>query len=193
MNKKMGVFFNKQFNCLLLSFDNKPITTTEKHANIAILKNKNDIVGINIFDVKIKIEKNYILNNDEIYEYISTELKDIVKTENLPHFIVGKIIKCNKIPDTHLSSCEVDISTEVLKIVCGAKNARENIYVVVATDGSWMPSGMQIVKGKLRGYVSEGMLCSARELQLQSNKFNEEGIIELDESYRSNLGKAFLG
>ncbi|ATZ21830.1 YtpR family tRNA-binding protein [Mesoplasma tabanidae] len=193
MNTKFGVFYNKQFNCLMLAFNNKPITASEKINNVLILKNENNIVGINIFDVKKEINKNFIINEPEIYEYISYELKDVIVLKNLPQFIVGKIIKCNKIPDTHLSACEVDIKSEVLKIVCGAKNAREGIYVVVATDGSWMPNGVQIVKGKLRGFDSEGMLCSAKELGIEEGKFNSDGIIELSEKYQINLGKEFKG
>ncbi|ATZ18280.1 YtpR family tRNA-binding protein [Mesoplasma melaleucae] len=193
MRTKFGVFFNKQFNCLMLTLNNKPITTSKTVNNVVILKNENDIVAINIFDVKIEIDKNYIFNSPQIYEYISSELKDIVSLENVPQFLIGKITKCEKIPDTHLSACEVSINSEILKIVCGAKNARKAIYVVVAIDGSWMPNGMQITKGKLRGFDSEGMLCSAKELQLESNAFNNEGIIELPDEYQNQIGKAFQG
>lgn len=193
MRTKFAVFFNKQFNCLMLTLNNKPITSSEKLENVFILKNENDIVAINIFDVKIKIDKNYIFNDPQIYKYINSELKDIISLENTPQFLIGKINKCEKIPDTHLSACEVDIDSETLKIVCGAKNAKEGIYVVVATDGAWMPNGMQIVKGKLRGFDSEGMLCSAKELQLKSSNFNNEGIIELGTMYHNQIGKVFQG
>ncbi|WP_206335798.1 YtpR family tRNA-binding protein [Mesoplasma entomophilum] len=151
------------------------------------------MVGINIFNVKKEINKSFIINEPVIYEYINSELKDVIKLQNLPQFVIGKIIKCEKIPDTHLSACEVDIKSEILKIVCGARNAREGIYVVVATDGSWMPNGMQIVKGKLRGFDSEGMLCSAKELGIEEAKFNSDGIIELDEKYHNALGAEFKG
>ncbi|ATZ21126.1 YtpR family tRNA-binding protein [Mesoplasma coleopterae] len=193
MTTKFGVFYNKEFNCLLLTFNNKPITALEKIENIVILKNQDEIVGINIFNVKKEINKSFIINEPEIYEYINSELKDIMKLQNLPQFLIGKIIKCEKIPDTHLSACEVDIKSEILKIVCGARNAREGIYVVVATHGSWMPNGIQIVKGKLRGFDSEGMLCSAKELGIEEEKFNSEGIIELDEKYHNILGEEFKG
>ncbi|AVN62604.1 hypothetical protein CG001_03105 [Mesoplasma coleopterae] len=193
MTTKFGVFYNKEFNCLLLTFNNKPITALEKNENIVILKNQDEIVGINIFNVKKEINKSFIINEPEIYEYINSELKDIMKLQNLPQFLIGKIIKCEKIPDTHLSACEVDIKSEILKIVCGARNAREGIYVVVATHGSWMPNGIQIVKGKLRGFDSEGMLCSAKELGIEEEKFNSEGIIELDEKYHNILGEEFKG
>ncbi|AGY41703.1 Phenylalanyl-tRNA synthetase domain protein (Bsu YtpR) [Mesoplasma florum W37] len=193
MSTKFGVFYNKQFNCLMLTFKNKPITSSEKKGNIVILKNEEELVGINIFEVKLEINKNFIYNDSDILTYINSELKDVIKLEPLEQFVIGKIIKCDAIPDTHLSACEVDIKTKILKIVCGAKNAREGIFVVVATDGSWMPNGMQIQKGKLRGYDSEGMLCSAKELNIEEGKFNPEGIIELDEKYRNNLGSEFKG
>ncbi len=136
MGAKFGVFFNKQFNCLMLTFNNKPIIKSEQINNVVILRNEDDITGINIFDVKIKINNNFILNDMQIYEYINNELKDIIRLENEPQFLIGKINKCDKIPDTHLSACEVDIKSETLKVVCGAENAREGIYVVVATDGA---------------------------------------------------------
>lgn len=101
---------------------------------------------------------------------------------NANNLVVGKVIECKNHPDSdHLHVCKVDIGDEVLNIVCGAPNVRENIKVVVAKAGAKLPGG-EIKKGVIRGAESNGMLCSKQELGLD-NKFLEEkdktGIHEL--------------
>lgn len=95
--------------------------------------------------------------------------------------IVGEVKECEDIEGTHLHSCKVDIGKEVLEIVCGAPNVRKGLKVIVAQNGSHLPGG-DIKKGVIRGYTSNGMLCSKAELGLD-NKFLEakdkEGIHEL--------------
>lgn len=103
---------------------------------------------------------------------------------NATNLVIGEIIECTDHPDSdHLHLCKVDIKTEVLDIVCGAPNARAGIKVIVAKDGAELPGGT-IKKGMIRGAVSNGMLCSIKELGLD-NKFLKpediEGIAELDE------------
>ena len=110
-------------------------------------------------------------------EYDSAE--NLINATNL---VVGKVIECKNHPDSdHLHICKVDIGDEVLNIVCGAPNVRENIKVVVAKAGAKLPGG-EIKKGIIRGAESNGMLCSKQELGLD-NKFLEEkdktGIHEL--------------
>ena len=101
---------------------------------------------------------------------------------NGTNLVVGKVIECRNHPDSdHLHVCKVDIGDEILNIVCGAPNVRENIKVVVAKIGAKLPGG-EIKKGIIRGVESNGMLCSKQELGLD-NKFLEEkdktGIHEL--------------
>lgn len=112
--------------------------------------------------------------------------------------VVAKIISAEKHPDADkLRVCTVDIGeTELLQIVCGAPNARENIYVPCAKIGAVLNiknaetgefSELKIKKGKLRGVESFGMLCSARELNLSSD---HSGLLELDANFgEKNLGK----
>ncbi len=108
---------------------------------------------------------------------------------NCTNLVVGKIIKCVDHPDSdHLHLCNVDVGNEVLQIVCGAPNAREGIYVIVALVGAKLPNG-EIKKGKIRGVESSGMMCSKAELGLD-NKFltdaDREGIYEF--SNKPKLG-----
>ena len=116
--------------------------------------------------------------------HVGNEYDSAEKLVNATNLIIGKILECIDHPDSdHLHLCKVDIGTEVLDIVCGAPNARAGIKVIVARVGAKLPGG-EIKAGKIRGYESNGMLCSKAELGLDS-KFLEEkdkaGIHELGE------------
>ena len=113
---------------------------------------------------------------------------DRVEEFNIPKKVVfGKVLECEKHPDADkLNVCKVDLGTATRQIVCGAKNVREGLTVVVATIGAELPGGMVIKPVKLRGVDSEGMICSPGEIGLHSFC---DGIMELDES----LGDITLG
>lgn len=104
---------------------------------------------------------------------------------NATKLIIGQITKCENHPDSdHLHVCMVNIGREVLQIVCGAPNARENLKVIVALEGATLPGDIIIKKGNIRGVESNGMLCSLQELGLDSkflSKEDKEGICELGE------------
>ena len=66
--------------------------------------------------------------------------------------------------------CQVDVGQEApVQIVTGAQNVHEGDLVPAALHNSWLPGGVHITKGKLRGEVSNGMLCSFGELGLTQN------------------------
>ena len=116
--------------------------------------------------------------------HVGNEYDSAEKLVNATNLVIGKILECKDHPDSdHLHLCKVDIGREVLDIVCGAPNARAGIKVIVALVGAKLPGG-EIKAGKIRGYESNGMLCSKAELGLDS-KFLEEkdkaGIHELGE------------
>ncbi|AVK81510.1 phenylalanine--tRNA ligase subunit beta [Campylobacter fetus] len=101
--------------------------------------------------------------------------------------VVGKVKTCVEHENSdHLHVCEVDVGTEVLQIVCGAKNVASGQFVVCALVGATMPNGLEIKSAKLRGVASFGMLCSSSELGLA--KIND-GIMVLDDS----IGELVLG
>ena len=107
-----------------------------------------------------------------------------VVTSNLNNLVVGHVLECEKHPDSdHLHVCKVDIGTEILQIVCGAPNVRENLKVIVALKGAILPGNFEIKPSKIRGIESNGMLCALSELGLEEK--NEEnwskGIHELPE------------
>ena len=89
--------------------------------------------------------------------------------------VVGKILSVVPHENSdHLVVCKVDVghaSPDVLQIVTGASNVHEGDFVPVAMDGSTLPGGVKIKKGKLRGVESNGMLCSLGELGLTTHDF----------------------
>ena len=78
-------------------------------------------------------------------------------------FVVGRIASIDAHPDAdRLRVCKVDVGrSRHLTIVCGATNARQGLYTVVALTGAELPGGMLIKKAAVRGVTSSGMLCSA--------------------------------
>ena len=89
--------------------------------------------------------------------------------EGLEKVITGKIVELTKHPDSdHLLVCQMDIGEkDLLQIVTGAPNVEEGQVVPVALVGAHLPDGKKISKGKLRGVLSNGMLCSSDELKLE--------------------------
>ncbi|MEG4862199.1 MULTISPECIES: phenylalanine--tRNA ligase subunit beta [unclassified Microcoleus] len=83
--------------------------------------------------------------------------------------VLGKIVACEQHPNADkLRVCQVDVGKpEALNIVCGAPNARADIYVPVAVVGTFLSTiDLKIKPAKLRGVPSEGMICSLAELGL---------------------------
>jgi len=131
---------------------------------------------------------------------IGLEVESIKSSNgNLDNFIVSKIVKSEKHPNADkLKLCEVDIGFgNLVKVVCGAQNARAGLFAVYAHPGAVIPkTNMKLKVAKIRGIESQGMLCSGYELDESSDK---EGIIELNkkeknigEKYFKNIGEKTL-
>ncbi len=112
---------------------------------------------------------------------------------DIKNVVVGKILEIKKHEDSdHLVVTKVDVGTEVVQIVTGADNIKENDIVPIAKDGSELPGGVKIKKGKLRGVESCGMMCSVGELGLELADYPgqiEHGIMILDKKFEKDLGK----
>lgn len=94
----------------------------------------------------------------------------------LPGVVVAEIVAVESHPDADkLNLCQVNDGKETFSVVCGATNVRAGLKVALARIGAELP-GIKIKKAKLRGVESEGMICSATELQLAESS---EGILEL--------------
>lgn len=100
----------------------------------------------------------------------------------LKGLLVGEVLSCEPIPDTdHLSRTKVNVGNEVLPIVCGANNVAAGLKVVVAPPGCtiYPTKGEPFVIGKrkLKGELSEGMICAEDEIGLGTD---HAGILILD-------------
>ena len=98
----------------------------------------------------------------ETYERMDAEIRNVV---------VGKIVSIVRHENSdHMWVCQVDVGQEEpVQIVTGAQNVHEGDLVPTALHNSWLPGGIHITKGKLRGVKSNGMLCSFAELGLTQN------------------------
>lgn len=91
--------------------------------------------------------------------------------------IVARLQAVEPHPDAdRLTLCQVDTGSEALPVVCGATNHKAGDLVALAQVGSVLPGEFKIKKGKIRGQVSMGMLCSEKELGLAEES---EGILIL--------------
>ncbi|SMN15928.1 Phenylalanyl-tRNA synthetase beta chain [uncultured Candidatus Thioglobus sp.] len=93
--------------------------------------------------------------------------------------VVGHVVTCEKHPDADkLNLCQVDVGeSELVQIICGAKNVRTGLKVIAALVGANLPSNFKIKKAKLRGVESFGMICSESELGMSDSA---DGIAELN-------------
>ncbi len=86
---------------------------------------------------------------------------------DLVPFVIARVVESEKIPETKLSFNKVDDgSGTLLEVVCGAPNVTVGAMYPFARTGTVMPGGLKIEKRKIRGFTSNGMLCSSRELGL---------------------------
>lgn len=180
---------------LLLTRDSNSISAKsfERKGDVAVVRpaHQEEIVSVNIFNASQYLdlsETGQVLLSDEqlktINELISkTDYEVEVKVDATPKFVVGYVESCDPVEDSdHLSLTQTNVGDTTLQIVCGAKNIRQGLHVLVARPGAVMPSGLIIWPSELRGVPSYGMVCSTRELQLEGVG-NTEGIWELSDHF----------
>jgi phenylalanyl-tRNA synthetase beta chain len=108
---------------------------------------------------------------DELAEKLTMaglEVETVVRrAKEVSGVIVGSIESVEPHPNAdRLVLCKVDAGDQTLDIVCGATNMTPGDKIPVALHGATLPGGVRIKKGKIRGAATEGMLCSAKELEL---------------------------
>ena len=133
----------------------------EDFVDLSFVSDKEFVDTMTIFGQKV-----------ETYERLDAEIKNVV---------VGKVVSIVRHENSdHMWICQVDIGDDApVQIVTGAQNVKEGDLVPAALHNSWLPGGIHITKGKLRGVASNGMLCSLNELNLTVNDFPyaiEDGI-----------------
>ncbi len=107
----------------------------------------------------------------------------------LAAFSVAKIVSAARHPDAdRLQVCQVDTRDGRREIVCGAPNARAGLTTIYAPIGAYVPGlGVTLVEKPVRGVVSMGMLCSAKELKLAEES---DGVVELPDDLAVGVSAA---
>ena len=138
----------------------------EEFVDLSNVSDKDFVETLTVFGQKV-----------ETYERLDSEIKNVV---------VGKVLSMTRHENSdHMWVCQVDVGKdEPVQIVTGAQNVHEGDLVPAALHNSYLPGGVHITKGKLRGVASNGMLCSLKELGLTLGDFPyaiEDGIWILQE------------
>lgn len=109
----------------------------------------------------------------------TAEVEDIeYEGNNLEKVFIGEVKTCEKHPDSEKLNCTtVEVNNTTYPIVCGASNVRAGLKVAVALVGAQLTPEFTIAKTKIRGEVSEGMICSEDELGMTD--IRQEWILEL--------------
>ena len=123
----------------------------EEFVDLSHVSDKEYVETLTVFGQKV-----------ETYERMDTEIKNVK---------VGKVVSIVRHENSdHMWVCQVDVGEEEpVQIVTGAQNVKEGDLVPACLHNSWLPGGVHITKGKLRGVKSNGMLCSFAELGLTQN------------------------
>jgi phenylalanyl-tRNA synthetase beta chain len=117
---------------------------------------------------------------DELAEKITRsgiEVEGVdVLDEGMKGVVIGHVVEKEQHPDADkLNKCQVDLGNgEIVQIICGAKNVDKGQKVAVATVGAVLPGNFKIKKAKLRGEVSNGMICSLQELGIEAKLVSKE-------------------
>lgn len=128
--------------------------------------------------------------NDDLIRLIGSRLVEVEgvidETHKYDNIYIVKVVKVEKIPETHLSLCQIDTGKKndgLVQVVCGASNVREGMLAVWIAPGAIVPASVHedapfvIGKRKMRGYESCGMLAGADELDFGDD---HTGIVEID-------------
>ncbi len=115
--------------------------------------------------------------DDKTYAHKMTMSGSIVEgienpAKEIKNVVTGKILKIEPHPDADkLVVCQVDLGEEEpVQIVTGAPNVVEGAIIPVAKHKSTLPGGIKITRGKLRGVMSNGMMCSTDELGISEER-----------------------
>ncbi|MBQ2893846.1 MAG: phenylalanine--tRNA ligase subunit beta [Oscillospiraceae bacterium] len=125
----------------------------EEFVDLSSVSDKEYVEKLTIFGQKV-----------ETWERLDSQIKNVK---------VGKVVSIVRHENSdHMWVCQVDVGEDApVQIVTGAQNVQQGDLVPVALHNSYLPGGVHITKGKLRGEVSNGMLCGLEELGLTLNDF----------------------
>ncbi len=124
-----------------------------------------EFVDLSAYSDKEYVEKLTVFGQKvETYERMDAEIQNVK---------VGKVLEIVRHENSdHMWVCQIDVGeAEPVQIVTGAQNVKQGDLVPACLHNSWLPGGVHITKGKLRGVKSNGMLCSFAELGLTQNDY----------------------
>lgn len=108
------------------------------------------------------------------------EVEEILPLSQGTNLVIGEVLTCKDHPDSdHLHVTTVDTGDQVRPIVCGAPNVAAGQKVIVALPGAVLPGGT-IKSGKIRGEVSDGMICSLAELGVDKHALSEAQLAGIE-------------
>ena len=138
--------------------------------------------------------KDFVETNESASDMANTltmlglEAENSIELHGLNDIIVGEVIDRIKHPNAdRLNLCKIFDGQNTLPIVCGAPNVDKGQKIAFAPVGAILPGEFKINKAKIRGEVSEGMICSEKELNISNE---HEGIMVL--SKEAIPGQSFL-
>ena len=123
----------------------------EEFVDLSAYSDKEYVETLTVFGQKV-----------ETYERMDADIKNVK---------VGRVVEIVRHENSdHMWVCQIDVGEpELVQIVTGAQNVKQGDLVPACLHNSWLPGGVHITKGKLRGVKSNGMLCSFLELGLTQN------------------------
>ncbi len=118
--------------------------------------------------VELEVSEREVLALAERLTLSGLEVEGITRVPRPQGAVVGRVLEHRPHPDSdHLSLCRVDLGDRETEIVCGAQNVVDGAAVPVVVAGGVLPGGFKITRRKVRGVVSDGMICSKAELGLE--------------------------
>lgn len=139
------------------------------------------------------------INNNNLisaFNAIGVEVEKIIENKVSNDLVLGRLIDFFPHPNSdHLNVCSVVVNEKKYKIVCGAKNLKQNQWVVVALNGARVNKNIIIQEREIRGIKSEGMLCGLEEIISVNHefvsKYDKETIIQIPYEYPINQNTFF--
>ena len=143
-------------------------------------------ISLNWLKKYVKIPES--VSNEELIRLIGSRLVEVEgvidETHKYDNIYIVRVETCEKIPDTHLTLCQINVGDSgLVQVVCGAPNVREGMLAVWIAPGAIVPASVHedapfvIGKRKMQGYESNGMLAGADELDFGED---HSGIVEIE-------------
>ncbi len=181
------LFYLKKDDLLMVVFSLERIPNKIVRDGDAFYLYFNDsLVGINIFHFSkiYQLDKEGMILplDDDLLSAINSYLKSIHLDKIHSGYFVSLIKEVEEVEDSdHLHLVKVSDGKEEITLICGAKNAKVGLKVVLAKEGTILPNGETLKASTIIGYPSHGMLCSKRDLGLDPNDYSHNLIIVEDD------------